>query len=313
MKDVYSTINLTKENHLRYWFNGDQSQHRRCHPYEVAHMSIGMNSTATGARFVDSLMETARTLVNRHGNGFRLFLSGGLDSEVACRAFVKAGLQFIPTTIRFTNDLNIEDFRMSTVLCQELGIQQDVIELDPIEFTRSGDWKRIAIDYQCYTFYQQLLISIAEKLSSPMITIDEIEIVKSKDRWNFIKKEDQDGCWHRFVEKTGIPAYNNFYTYDVDTMAGFFDSPTLKRLINNEIPGKLGWSSSKNEIYGELTGFRMSKRHKRHGMERMMHVWDHVQEETAMILHDSPVTFSFEATGLLNQLVSKGSITCNTL
>ena len=313
MNNVYSTIELTKGNHLRYWFNDDPTQHWRGHPYEVAHMSIDPRATSIVRGFVDSLMETASTLVNRHRDGFRLFLSGGLDSEVACRAFVRAGLQFTPTTIRFANDLNVEDFRMSTMLCQELGLKQEVIELNPIEFMQSGDWRRIAIEYQCYTFYQQLLIGIAEKLSSPMITIDEIEIVKSNDRWNFIKKEDQDGCWHRFVEKTGIPAYNNFYTYDVDTIVGFFESPTLQRLINNQIPGKLGWSSSKNEIYSELTGFNMLNRPKRHGREKMMHVWDHIQEETALLLHDSPVTFSFESRNLRKQLISRRLITCNTL
>lgn len=313
MRDVYSRIELTKGNHLRYWFNDDPTQHWRGHPYEVAHMSIGTEEPVNDLGFVESLMETARTLVNRHGDRFRLFLSGGLDSEVACRAFVKAGLRFIPTTIRFSNDLNKEDFHMATALCQELGLEQEVLDLDPTDFMRSGDWKRIAIEYQCYTFYQQLLIGIAEKLSSPMITIDEIEITKSTDGWNFIKKEDQDGCWHRFVEKTGIPAYNNFYTYDVNTIVRFLKSPTIQQLVNDQIPGKLGWTSSKHAVYSELTGFNMLNRPKRHGMERMMHIWYHVQEETAMILHDSPVTFSFESNGLLNQLVSKGSITCNTL
>jgi len=313
MHNVYNTVNLTKDNHLQYWFNHTHSQHFRTHPYEVAHMKIG-GKVDTSIPFVDSLMETANEFHRRHGDEFRVFLSGGLDSELACRVFLKANLKFQPVLIRFKDDLNAPDVHNALKFCNDAGLKPLILEFDPYEFVNSNEWCRIARDYQCYTFYQQMLISIAEQQAQPMITIDEIELTKDHHEWVFSKKEDQDGCWHRFVEKTGIPAYNNFYTYDLSTMVAFLKLPRVVSLVNNEIFGKLSWNSSKNAIYQELTNFNMRPRHKRHGMEHLMHVWDHVEEHIAAnVLFDDPVVFAIPVSVITNALASGQEVIWDTI
>jgi len=311
MRYVYSAYELTKANHLRYWFNWQNQQLRRSHPYEVAHCCIGDAEVDNGGSFVESLMATAKTLHVRHGNDLRFFLSGGLDSEVALRMFHQQGLAVDVVVLEFTDDLNRPDVDSAQTLCAELNILPKIVTIDPVAFFHSGDWQRIAETYQCYTFYQQLLLSIAERSPKPMITIDEIEIQKHHNNWWLVKKEDQDGCWHRFVGKTGILAYNNFYTYDPTTILHFLQSPTVDDLIHDRLPGKLGWTSSKHKIYTELTAFDMKKRDKRHGMEKMMHIWEYVQTKTSLILHDDPAEFLFDSKLLLNNLQNNRSMTCN--
>jgi hypothetical protein len=277
-------------------------------------MSIGGVNGTSPVSFVDSLLSTARELGNRHHGRFHLFLSGGLDSELAFRAFARAGVGFKPVVVKFTNNLNMEDVVGALTLCAAANRDPIVVDFDPIEFFMSGDWKRIANEYQSHTFYQQILIKIAEKLAEPMITVDEIEITKGDNgSWKFIKKEDQDGCWHRFVGKTGIPAYNNFYTYDPRTIVAFMSSRRIKSLINNEVPGKLSWNSSKNEVYFELTKWNMARRHKRHGMERMMHIWENVENATCLLMPGSPRTFEFSATTLQSNLRTADEMICNTI
>ena len=314
MTDLYSKFELSKNNHIRYWFNNDCNQIYRNLADESSHMSLGGAISKTTVSFLDSLMNSAREIGGKHHGDFHLFLSGGLDSELAFRSFIRAGVEFRPVIVKFSNNLNIEDVVGAVTLCAAANKDPIIVDFDPLEFFLSEDWKRIAVSYQAHTFYQQLLIKIAENLAAPMITIDEIEISRG-DRgiWKFIKKEDQDGCWHRFVEKTGIPAYNNFYTYDPRTIIAFMSSRRIKSLINNDVPGKLSWNSSKNEVYFELTRLNMAKRHKRHGMERMMHIWEYVENATCLLMPGSPRTFEYSAIPLQANLRTMEEMTCNTI
>ena len=312
MDNVYGKFELTKGNHLQYYFNQNLKQHWRKNPYELAHCSIGMGHIATGSTFLGSIARSAKTLYDRHGSGFRLFLSGGLDSEVALRIFYNNGYAVTPFIVKFANDLNKPDVENALVLCNDMGIEPVIFDFDPIEFLGSGEWQRIATTYQCYTFYQQLLLFIAEQERVPMITIDEIELQKHQNSWWFIKKEDQDGCWHRFVEATGIQAYNTFYTYDPDTMLAFLETPTVQDLVNDRIFGKLSWTSSKHRIYTELTGFNMRVRPKRHGMERMLNIWEFVETETSKILDGTPAEFMFDVKNM-HKLKLGTTLTCSTI
>lgn len=314
MTELYSRFELSKNNHIRYWFNNDTSQIFRGHSEELAHMSLGGVVSSPPISFLDSLIYSARDIAKKHNGNFHLFLSGGLDSELAFRVFARAGVGFRPVVVKFANNLNIEDVIGALTLCAAANRDPIVVDFNPIEFFLSGDWKRISVSYQAHTFYQQMLIKIAEKIAAPMITIDEIEITREDQGvWKFIKKEDQDGCWHRFVEKTGIPAYNNFYTYDPRTIVAFMSSRRIKSLINNQIPGKLSWNSSKNEVYFELTKWNMVRRHKRHGMERMMHIWENVENAACLLLPGSPRTFGYAAIPLQSNLRNMDEMTCNTI
>jgi hypothetical protein len=309
--NVYDHFMLTKNNHLRYWFNQDIDQHWRQNPLEIASCTVAGGWRPEYVSFNTSLQNTATELYLRHGSEFVMFLSGGLDSEVAMRTFLANKMPVTPLVVKFANDLNVEDVNAALYLCQELALTPTIVDFDPVVFFHSGEWRRMAEDYQCYSFYQQMLLSIAEKCACPLITIDEIELQKYNGRWWFVKKEDQDGCWHRFVEKTSIPAYNNFYTYDPATIYQFMQSPTVRELINDKIPGKLGWTSSKHAIYTELTGMVLKRRPKRHGMERMMHIWDYILEHSARILHESPQAFRFSAHQLCNIDILDG-LTCHS-
>jgi hypothetical protein len=213
-------------------------------------------------------------------------MSGGLDSEMALQSFLSAGITPKIATVRFPDDNNMHDIGPMMRMLDQKKIAYTVIDFDPTEFVNSGECYEIGLKYQAYTFYQQMLLRIAEDYSAPMITVDEIELEKPtsidystgdiSSEWVFLKKEDQDGVWRRFNEKTGIPALNNFYTYSPETILAFLDVPVVDDLVNDRIPGKLGWTSSKMQIYSTL-GYEFRKRPKWHGVENYIHLWDAVR------------------------------------
>lgn len=274
----------TERSHLKYWYGNDRNQVWRKDNLETTSMSVG-GCTRKPMGLKAELIRTARVL-NKQYPDLTIFLSGGLDSEMALQSFLSAGITPRIATIRFPDDKNIHDIGPAMRMLDHMGLKYSIIDIDPEEFVMSGEAFEIGARFQGYSFYQQLLMKVAIDYNAPMITIDEIELEKLPvidwetgkhyDRWAFLKKEDQDGVWRRFADATGIPAFNNFYSYSPESILAFLQLPTVDDLVNDRIPGKLGWTSSKMKIYSHL-GYNFRKRPKWHGVENYMHLWDYVR------------------------------------
>ena len=278
-----NSVRNTENYHLKYWYDNDQSSVWRTSNLESTAMSVG-GCTRTPMALRAELIRNSRCLY-RDFPDLTIFMSGGLDSEIALRSFLAAGIKPKLTTVKFVNNNNNYDIGPMLAMVERMGLKCDIIDFDPQAFFDSGECYDIANRYQSYSFYQQILLKVAEQFAAPMITIDELELEKMpsinwetgayKFEWSFLKKEDQDGVWRRFVDKTGIPALNNFYTYSPESMLAFLQEETVAKLIRDQIPGKLGWTSSKMKIYSSL-GYQFRPRPKWHGMENYYHLWDAV-------------------------------------
>lgn len=274
----------TERSHLKYWYGNDRTQIWRKDNLETTSMSVG-GCIRKPMSFKAELIRTARILSKQYPD-LTIFLSGGLDSEMALQSFLAAGITPRIVTVRFPNDKNIHDIGPAMRMLDHMGLKYSIIDIDPEEFVMSGEAFEIGARFQGYSFYQQLLMKVAIDYNAPMITIDEIELEKLPsidwetgehyDRWVFLKKEDQDGVWRRFADATGIPALNNFYSYSPESILSFLQIPTVDDLVNDRIYGKLGWTSSKMKIYSHL-GYNFRKRPKWHGVENYMHLWDYVR------------------------------------
>lgn len=274
----------TERSHLKYWYGEDRNQIWRRDNLETTSMSVG-GCSRKPMSFRAELIRTARVLSKQYPD-LTIFMSGGLDSEMALQSFLSAGITPQIVIVRFPKDKNIHDIGPAMRMLDHMGLKYRIIDIDPEEFVMSGEAFEIGARFQGYSFYQQLLMKVALQYNAPMITIDEIELEKLPsinwetgehyDRWVFLKKEDQDGVWRRFADATGIPALNNFYSYSPESILSFLELPTVDDLVNDRIPGKLGWTSSKMKIYSHL-GYNFRKRPKWHGVENYMHLWDYVR------------------------------------
>lgn len=326
-QDIYNQFEFTEENHIKYWYDNTHTDLFRQNEWQSTTGTVGFCQRPR-LTFHGELIRTTKLISRKHKEPMAVFFSGGLDSEIALRSWLESGAPFRPVIIRFNNNLNVDDVNQAIEFCQTTNLTPTILEFDPVKFYESGDWQRIAVEYQSYTFYQQLLIKIAEDFAEPMITIDEVELEKFPDmdhllrtgkvrhHWVFLKKEDQDGVWRRFAAKTGIPAYNNFYTYNPETMLAFLESYVVNKLISNQIPGKLGWTSSKNEIYKSATTYAFKARPKRTGVEKLHHLWTDVEHRCAnmhLLFTTEPRIYAFETSKLIENM-KKGRVSiCRTI
>jgi hypothetical protein len=314
------SITNTENNFLKYYYNQDTNILWREDDNDTSHMSVG-GCTRAPFSFRNECIRTARSLYHQYKD-LTVFMSGGLDSEIALRSFLAAGIKPKLVTVRFPNGANDHDIKPMLDMIRTMGLSCHVIEFDPEEFVNSGECYEVATRYQAYSLYQQLLLRIAEDYSAPMITVDEVELEKVpvidwdtgnySIPWCFLKKEDQDGVWRRFNDKTGIPALNNFYTYSPESMLAFLTLPTVDDLINDRVFGKLGWTSSKMKIYAH-TGFEFRPRPKYTGVENYMHLWYQVGYNIKNHLPYSSRSFTIPAIKLRNNLKAGKESSCHIL
>lgn len=318
---MVSKVINTQDQHLDYWYSGDKNKKWRTDPNEITSMSIGGCQRQPFTARIEWI-RIAQMIMDRYPD-LTVFMSGGLDSEIALRSFRAAGLRPKLATVRFPDGKNDYDIGpMLAMVKDEFGMECDVIDFDPERFCLSGEYLEVAERYQAYSFYQQMLLKVAEDYAAPMITVDEIEIDKipvtnwdtgrTDWRWVFLKKEDQDGVWRRFNEVTGIPALNNFYSYTPESMLAFLRLPTVAQLIRDQIPYKWSWTSSKMRIYGEA-GYRFRARPKYHGMENYRHIWDYVQDNLPASLESyQPRVYYVDALTLEKNLENMETTICHT-
>lgn len=313
-------IENTLNNHLIYYYNDDVAQRWRLDDDDTTHMRVGGCERKPFSAKIE-WNRIARLLADQYPD-ITVFMSGGLDSEIALRCFIAAGVRPRLATVRFHDGKNDYDIGpMIEMVKSEFDLECHVIDFDPEEFFLSGEYLEVAERYQAYTFYQQILLRVAEQYSAPMITVDEIELEKRPVvdydtgqpiwNWSFIKKEDQDAVWRRFADKTGIPALNNFYTYTPESMLAFLRLPTTAALIRDQIPYKHSWTSSKMKIYGDA-GFRFRPRPKWHGMENYMHLWDFAETHSPKRIDNfEPRTYSIPALDLEDNLEKGTTSLCH--
>lgn len=312
-------IKNTENNHLTYYYNQDPQQIWRTHELDTTTMKIG-GCTRKPMSLRAELIRNARALYKDYPD-LVLFMSGGLDCEMTLRSFLAAGIVPKIATVKFHGEGNLHDIGPMMKMLNEMNISYSVINFDLEEFVYSGRCYEVGAKYQAYTLYQQMLLEVAETVSQPLITIDEIELEKTcgvdwetgetNEKWVFVKKEDQDGCWRRFNDKTGIPALNNFYSYSPESMLAFLQIPLVDHLINDRIPGKLGWTSSKMKIYSTL-GYEFRRRPKWYGIENYIHLWDLVRYSASQkVCEFSPRLYEIDALTLRNNLINGKETLCH--
>jgi hypothetical protein len=149
-----------------------------------------------------------------------------------------------------------------------------------------------------------VLLKVLESIQDPWLQVDEIEtrvVLESTTHWAFEKREDQDMCWRKFNQITGIPALNNFFTYRLETVDTWFRNPTVVDLVNNRIPGKLSFASSKHRIYQQDCSYTLKQRPKYFGLESMTGLWDNNIVDRLPILAISDQMY-IDATTILDRI-----------
>lgn len=267
-------MNYTYNNHLIYTISDRKFGFRET-PYEHYKVSVGAidKDYYKTSNWLQEQYRTADTVYKEFGKDLVVMFSGGTDSEIVLRSFLKIGIVPRCCFINFIGDHNIEDRMIAQNICDELNVKLEILDFDVINFYRGGQAHEFASDIQCRQIAYLSVYHNIKKLQAPAVMGGEMLLRRNTDttgsKWYYTIRENEDGSAMRFTIKHNIPLVNEWFSYTPEMMGYYLDHPSIQSLLNNRFNYKLSSVSSKNAILKSLMPELVDKI-KTHGYENLL-------------------------------------------
>lgn len=270
-------MNFTLNNHLKYWI-GDREFGFREKPIDKFKVQVGQidYDHYKKSNWYDEQLRTADVISKEFGKDFVVMFSGGTDSEIVLRSFIKIGIKPRCVFISFPGeyDLNVQDLINASTVCNELDLDLEIVEHDVFDFYNSGEAADFAKEIQCRQMAYLNVYYNIKKLGVPAIMGGEMMLRKTvftnkPAEWYYCFRENEDASAMRFSLKYNIPLVNEWFSYTPEMVAYYLEHPTIVKLVTNQMPYKLSTVSSKNAILSELLP-EITIKNKTHGFEKML-------------------------------------------
>lgn len=267
-------MNFTHNNHLTYTI-GDRLFGHRETPYETYKVNVGQIDPAyyKTSNWLAEQYKTADIIYKEFGKDLVVMFSGGTDSEIVLRSFLKIGITPRCCFINFIGDYNIEDRIVAEKTCHDLNVKLEVLDFDILDYYNSGQAHEFAGNIQCRQIAYLTVYHWINKLQAPSVMGGEMFLRRHTDitsgKWYYVIRENEDGSAMRFTLKYNVPLVNEWFSYTPEMMGYYLEHPKIHQLITDRFNYKLASVSSKNAILKSLMPEIVDKV-KTHGYEKLM-------------------------------------------
>jgi hypothetical protein len=215
--------------------------------------------------FYEETVKVAEMIWSQKSSPLYLCYSGGLDSEFVLCLFLNLKMNIQPVIMR--TQYNHPETKYAFKLCEEKNIKPIIIDLDYDKFIESGKFLEIATETKCAAYQYIANMWLTSQIDGTVITGDSNPHIFLKDgKWYVDEIEPTYRQFDYFI-KNKIEGTPFFLSYTVEQYLSFLIDPTMKRLANNELPGKTGSYSSKVHVYNNQDIFVLEQRKKLTGYE----------------------------------------------
>lgn len=197
----------------------------------------------------------------------QLCYSGGLDSEYVLAVLTKLGMKVDVIIMRTA--YNYPETAYAFRYCEANNIIPTIIDLDYDKFVDSYEYLEIAESMKCAAWQLPSNMWLAKQLDGTVITGNDPPHMKLNQKNNlwYLDEEEIIHSQFNFWKQNKIKGTPFFLSYTPELMLSFLLDPTMERLANNEIPGKLGTNSTKVEVFNRDSGLQLENRLKKSGYE----------------------------------------------
>lgn len=276
---------LTADNHFEFGFSNSRGGTSREVPFSFRTEESDQWFVRYGRcsrlplSFRKECLATARLIRESTRLPIDLFFSGGVDSEVALRSFVEAGISVRVFSLRFAGGLNAHDLEWVDRTCRKLDVAPTYIDLDILKF-----WEKNAFAYaertQCVSPQLLSTMWLADQTDGfCVLGSGENFVVKRvpenyvsgesaylRSVWDLFEKE-KIAAWYRHFIVEGRDAAPGFFQYTPELMLSWFLDEMGCDLWNDRRIGKRNSVSSKLEMYQRH--FDIEERPKYTGFEQI--------------------------------------------
>jgi hypothetical protein len=248
---------LTYNNHFVWGYN-QIPWSKRVRLYDRFFATYGKAEYTRPWTLRDACIDAARKICKQAksvGKKPMVFYSGGLDSEVVIAAFLQSGEDFTVAHLKYTPELNYHDSEWVYRFCRLNNLDLKEYEIDPIEYFLRPEVFDQAVKDNIKHFEMVLvnhLMDLTKDEYFPVLGNGEPYLFKinndNNSPWLFRELEYMMP-WYFHAFNNDIHSCPGFFQYTPEVMLSFLLDPTMVKLANNMLPGKITSRTSKFGIY----------------------------------------------------------------
>lgn len=182
----------------------------------------------------EEVSETTKRIAQLTDRPIYLCMSGGIDSEIIAREFLKNNIKFKGITLRHIKGTNLHDVNYAINFCKEYNVELEVFPFDFEDFVINKIPQQIEQGYNSWrTFrHQQIfLLDLIERKGgtavmgggqSPFFTID------NEINWNW--KSDEFMCLD-WLKRNNAVHFPYFYWQNSELFGSYFNQGLIAHLL----------------------------------------------------------------------------------
>jgi hypothetical protein len=227
--------------------------------------------------FENELLNAARSTLDHYPNlKPSIFFSGGVDSEMILRAYLKIGADPKVYIVKYENDYNSYDVNIALEVCRNLCVDYDIIDFNLENFylndaEQISDLSQIdrprALPHIKFTENVDGLIILGQSDLTWYRTDDDYT---KQGTW-LVKDLEHDLGGDKYNLLIDRPAIYQWWKWTPGLIISYTRLNWFRRLLSDKYPGKLGINSTKiegfREVYPDLI-----ERKKATGLEKVDHL-----------------------------------------
>lgn len=202
-----------------------------------------------------------------------ILYSGGLDSEFVLSVFLSLGMKVTPVIMNLWSkhglNYNQHESKYAYKFCEEKNIKPLIFDLNFDDFVESGKLIDIAAPIKTCSISLPPSMWLASQIDGTVLTGNDpphLRLDKKTNLW-YLDEEELIHSQFRYWKNQNLYGTPFFLSYTPEQMLSFLIDPTMERLANNQIPGKLGSNSTKVFVFNRNNDFNLEQRQKKTGYE----------------------------------------------
>jgi hypothetical protein len=252
---------MLQQTKLNNWlvakFTNQNINELKNNPSNKLSVIIDENLKLNTINYYDALKHNAYLMSEIFPPPYDVLFSGGIDSEIIVRTNHNLGIKQNVYIFKFEDDINVKDVTNAKLVTEELGIKLNIIDFHLKKFFEN-DAERIYKETFAplpenlprLFWHQYLDNTILTGDGEPYCFRKESNNYNVKSNWvvSFFEYEFLNSLYGRLKRKNVL----EWYTFTPDILFSFLQLPIIKKLVNDEMKGKLSSWSSRTLIHHHL-------------------------------------------------------------
>ena len=224
-------------------------------------------------------------------------LSGGIDSEVVCRAFLKAEIDFTVLTVRYKDKINQHDFVYAENFCKKFNIKQTFVEVDRFVLYGKEVENCISQGYianNIFRYLQLFLLKTIDAMGGCAVLGGGEHLYKHVNGMVNLRYPEDFLMVLEWIKNNNTLHFPYFFQTTPEIMASYLDHELVKLLTANpkyyHCPEYHGFSPEKILIYHAAFP-DMERRRKFNGFENF---WQYKRDQQKILIEKHPQAVIFK-------------------